>query len=104
MSRILHDRLRNVGLLALLCVCGALSGCESSGSSAHYYSSSGYYGGPGWNDPYYYRPCCSGNVDVVPPPGYRPPSGRPPGARPPTAGQLPARPRPMPATRPARRR
>jgi len=80
------------------------SGCESSdGYSGSSSVSVGYYGGSGWNDPYYNRRYY-GTVVVPPrypnrpghrPPGHRPPGARPPGGRPPTARPLPSRPRPQ---------
>jgi len=108
--------MRSFAMLGLAAVLPLLGGCDSSGSTT-YRVSTGYYSGPGWYDPYYYRPCCYGNVIVRPPPGYRPPGHRPPGYRPPgnrpppgyrppggrpPPAQLPSRPRPMP--RPAMRR
>jgi hypothetical protein len=61
------------GLIAALLLV-VLSGCESTGYRSSIGISSGYYGG-GWNDPFYYRPCCRGHIPVRPPPMYRPPMG-----------------------------
>jgi hypothetical protein len=46
-----------LGLAALLIGLAVAAGCGTPVYvSGH--SSSGYYGGNGWNDPHYYRPCC----------------------------------------------
>jgi hypothetical protein len=100
MIRAMNVRLAAACVIAALLALGGVIGCESSGSSS-YHVSTGYYGGPGWDDPYYYESCCHGDVIVGRPPGYRPgdrPGG--PGHRPPSAGQLPSMPsRPRPAPR-----
>jgi hypothetical protein len=79
--------------LAALCVFTllGLAGCESTGYRTSVGVGTGYYHGGGWYDPYYYRPCCRGQVPVRPPPMYRPPMG---GGRP---VHLPSMARPGPS-------
>jgi hypothetical protein len=83
-------------LFTALLVCGllVLGGCASSGTtSTTVYTS--YYGGYGWNDPYYNRRCCYGR-----PPGYRPPVHRPPvPSQPIYRPPMPSQPRPTPRMR-----
>ena len=87
---------RLAAALALGLAAISLGGCEGSGSGSTRTSVHvGYYGGYGWYDPYYYRPCCYSR-----PPAHRPPPSRPPNHRPPTT--LPAKPRPTPRPTPRR--
>jgi len=95
---------RRLALLLAVAAVLLLAGCEHFGSSSSMYmnASYGYYGGPGWYDPYYYRR--PGYGYPMRPPAYRPPVYRPPGGgRPPSGGRpanLPSRAAPP---RPARR-